>query len=324
MIRNDLCYAITAGRPMLIDPLKAQAFLDNANIILSNPDIAYHMSAWTDKYINKSEKKSRRSRAASPWGDDEDGPSGNELENFFHELLEPKVEDNIGYIDVKGVIGKGLTKVERMLGCTDLCDIACTLDDWEKRDDVKDVVFRFDSGGGSTTGLEEIAKKIRNYPKATTAYCEGDCGSAAYWLASQCDRFMVTPSSNIGAVGIYLTLKDLSEKYEKDGVKITVIKSGDYKAAGVEHMPLTALQFQRLQDEVVELHRRFIRDVMSVRAFVDEENLQGQSFYGDESVKIGMATSLVDEWKQAKAIIKANRAMAVSPVTSKLMARNGM
>lgn len=324
MIRNDLCYAISAGRPMLIDPLKAQAFLDNANIVLSNPDIAYHMSAWSDKYINKSEKKSRRSRAASPWGDDDDSPSKNELENFFHELLEPKVEDNIGYIDVVGVIGKGLTKVERMLGCTDLCDIACTLDAWEKRDDVKDVVFKFDSGGGSTTGLEEIAKKIRNYSKPTTAYCESDCGSAAYWLASQCDRLMVTPSSSIGAVGIYLTMKNLTEKHKKDGVEVVIIKSGDFKAAGVENTALTDLQFQRLQDEVVELHRRFIRDVKMVRAFVDESNLQGQSFYGDEAVRLGMATTLVDEWKQAKELIKANRTMANNAITSKLMARNGL
>ena len=210
-----------------------------------------------------------------------------------------------------------------MLGCTDLCDIAHTLDAWEKRDDVQDVVFKFDSGGGSTTGLEEIAKKIRNYSKSTTAYCEGDCGSAAYWLASQCDRFMVTPSSSIGACGIYLNLKDLTDKYEKEGVKITIIKSGEYKAAGVEHTALTDLQFQRLQDEVVELHRRFIRDVKSVRVFVDESNLQGQSFYGDESVKIGMATSLVDEWKQAKDMIKANRLIAQSMNTAKLLAQNG-
>lgn len=309
---------------MLIDPLKAQAFLDNANIVLSNPDIAYHMSAWTDKYVNKTEKKKKRSRAGSPWGDEEDSPSSSELENFFHELIEPKVEDNMGFIEIKGVIGKGLTKVERMLGCTDLCDIACTLDEWEKRDDVRDVVFKFDSGGGSTTGLEEIAKKIRNYPKATTAYCESDCGSAAYWLASQCDRFIVTPSSSIGAVGIYLTIKDLTKKYEEDGVKIVVIKSGDYKAAGVEHTALSDLQFQRLQDEVVELHKRFIRDVKLVRSFVDEVNLQGQSFYGDEAVRLGMATTLVDEWRQAKEMIKVNRATAQNAITSKLMARNGL
>lgn len=305
---------------MLIDPLKAQAFLDNANLILSNPDIAYHMSAWSDKY---EKKKSPRKRAkGSPWEDDE--TSANDMENFFSELIEPKIEDNVGCIEVNGVIGKGLTKVERMLGCSDLCDISHTLDAWEKRDDVQDVVFKFDSGGGSTTGLEEVAKKIRNYSKPTTAYCEGDCGSAAFWLASQCDRFIVTPSSSIGACGIYLVLKDLSAKYEEDGVKITVIKSGEYKAAGVENLPLTNLQFQRLQDEVIELHRRFIRDVKSVRSFVDEENLQGQSYYGDEAVRLGMATTLVDEWKQAKEMIKANRAIMQSAAQSKIAAKIGL
>ena len=319
MIRNDLCYAMASGKPMLIDPLKAQAFLENANLLLSNPDIAYYMSAFSDKYDNKKNGGRQRRRAASPWSDDE--MEAGELENLFSELIEPKVEDNMGIICVNGVIGKGLTKVERMLGCTDLCDISCSLDAWEKREDVKEVVFKFNSGGGTTTGLEEVARKIRNYDKPTVAYCESDCGSAAFWLASQCDRFYVTPSSSVGAVGIYLTMKDLTKKYEEDGVKIVVIKSGDYKAAGVEHTTLTDLQFQRLQDEVIELHRRFIRDVKSVRVFVEDENLQGQSFYGDEAVSLGLATSLVYEWKEAKELIKLNRNLPSSETLNRLLGR---
>ena len=304
MIRNDLCYALTAGRPMLIDPLKAKAFLDNANLILSNPDIAYHLSAWSDKYDNKEGRSRRRSRAGSPWETEADD---GEMENFFSSVTAPEVKDGMGVIPVEGVIGKGLTKIERMLGCTDLGEIAKIMDAWEKRDDINEIVFKFDSGGGSTSGLEEMSKKIRNYSKPTAGYCESDCGSAAFWLASQCNSLFVTPSSSIGAVGIYLTLKDLTEKHKEDGINVVIIKSGEYKAAGVENTALTSLQFQRLQDEVIELHRRFIRDVKSVRVFVDEADLQGQSFYGDEAVRRGLATNLVDEWKQAVEIIKYNR-----------------
>lgn len=237
MIRNDLCYAISAGRPMLIDPLKAKAFIDNANLLLSNPEIAYYLSAWTDKYDAKASKQKKKPRAGNPWveEDDKDTSAGMDVDSFFSSFKSPEVKDGMGCIPVEGVIGKGLTKIERMLGCADLKEIACTLDCWEKRDDVTEVIFKFDSGGGSTSGLEEMAKKIRMYPKTTIAYCEGDCGSAAFWLASQCSRFYVTSSSSIGACGIYLTLKNYEKKYQKEGIEIDIIKSGDYKAAGVEN-----------------------------------------------------------------------------------------
>ncbi len=321
MIRNDLCYAISAGRPMLIDPLKAKAFIDNANILLNNPEIAYYLSAWTDKYDSKSSKPKKKPRAGNPWveEDDKDTNAGMDVDSFFSSFKNPDVKDGIGCIPVEGVIGKGLTKIERMLGCADLKEIACTMDCWEKMDNVQEVVFKFDSGGGSTAGLEEMAKKIRNYPKTTIAYCEGDCGSAAFWLASQCSRFYVTSSSSIGACGIYLTLKNHEKKYQKEGIEIDIIKSGEYKAAGVENTGLSELQRQRLQDEVDELHRRFIRDVRSVRVFASEEDLQGQSFYGDEAVRKGLATNLVDGWKDVEESIKMNRQFKMDETVSRLL-----
>ena len=303
MIRDDLIYAMNAGRPMLIDPMKFKAFIENASLVLSNPDIAYHLSVWSDKY-NKKAKKSKDFRA-SPWGDAEQDDS--DVSSMFSCCPDNVIDDGMGIINIKGVVGKGLTKIECMLGCCDLDVVSKTVDAFEKNPQVQEIIFKFDSGGGSTQGLEEMAYKIRNIKKPTIAYCDTDCGSAAYWLASQCNRVIVTPSSSIGAVGIYVTVKDETEKQKEEGVKYVIIKSGEYKAANVENTGLTPLQKQRLQDEVVELHNRFIRDVMMVRILVDPANLQGQSFYGDEAVRNGMASSLVYSWEEAVKQIKQNR-----------------
>ena len=142
MIRNDLCYAISAGRPMLIDPLKAKAFIDNANLLLSNPEIAYYLSAWTDKYEPKGSKQRKKPRAGNPWveEDDKDTTAGMDVDSFFSSFKTPEVKDGVGCIPVEGVIGKGLTKIGRMLGCADLKEIACSLDCWEKRDDITEAV----------------------------------------------------------------------------------------------------------------------------------------------------------------------------------------
>lgn len=319
MILTELTYALKGGKPLAIKPERAEAFLDNANKILSNPDLAHYLSAWSDKYEpNKKKAGSRKERQKRAFWDDE----GDETKADCHDLLSqphsPYVEDGMGIIPVVGVIGKNISRMEKMLGVCDIAEIAETLDNWEDRADITEVVFDFDSGGGSTAGLEEMAKKIRLYSKPTISYVEGDCGSAAYWLASQCNRLIVTPSASIGSVGIYLTMMDESAKQEKEGKKVVVIKSGEYKAAGVDNTALSEVQKQRLQDEVDELHRRFIRDVSSVRLFVTQTDLQGQSFYGDDAVRRGLATAVVDEWKDFHKQVKEMRKVLTSDLMSKL------
>jgi protease-4 len=303
MILNDLNYQMQAGRPMLIDPLKFKAFMDNANMLLSNPDIAYHISAWSDKYDNTNELKNRKRRKRAGLWDEVADDEDNNMAAMFSPPTLPYVHNGMGIIPVVGVIGKNMSKMETMLGCCDIKTIAEALDFWKDRKDVQEVVFKYDSGGGSTAGLEELARKIRTYPKRTISYCEDDCGSAAFWLASQSAFFIGTPSASIGSVGIYLVVKDESAKHEAEGVKFVIIKSGDYKAAGVENTALNKLQAQRLQDEVVELHSRFKRDVKMVRLFVEDADMEGQSYYGNEALVRGFITNLVYEWSEAEQLI---------------------
>jgi ClpP class serine protease len=310
MIRSDLHYALKAGRPLLIDPIKAQAFLKNAELIVSNPEIAYHLSAFMNpKPKSEVGPKARRFKAA-PIQEDEDDIETMAASAGLAVASQPYVQDGTGVIPVRGVIGKCLSPLEAMLGCADIDRIAEKLDAWSKDDTVFEVVLRMDSGGGSTTGLEELAKKIRNYDKPTIAFTDSDCGSAAYWMASQCKRFVTTPSASVGACGVYITMTDERKKFEKEGREVVVIKSGKYKAAGVEGTSLTPDQINSLQDEVDELHQRFIRDVRSVRQFASLDDLQGQSFYGDKAAQRGLTTGVVDSFESLLEEIKSTRRQA--------------
>lgn len=309
MIRSDLHYALKAGRPLLIDPIKAQAFLKNAEMLVSNPDIAHHLSA----YMNpkpKAEVGPKAKRFAAPVGEDTEDLETMAAGAGLSVASQPYVQDGTGIIPVRGVIGKCLSPLEAMLGCADIDRIAEKLDAWAKDDTVFEVVLRMDSGGGSTTGLEELAKKIRNYDKPTIAFTDSDCGSAAYWMASQCKRFVCTPSASVGACGVYITMTDERKRFEKEGREVIVIKSGKYKAAGVEGTSLTPDQINALQDEVDELHGRFIRDVRSVRQFASLEDLQGQSFYGDKAASRGLTTGVVDSFESLLEDIKNTRRQA--------------
>jgi len=299
-------------RPKAIDPLRVQAFLFNAQQVLERPDLAHLLSKYAD--ANRDLKKAMRAftngKVAVYSADDDEDEDEDESPlkgRSFKPTSVPYVMDGIGVIPIDGVIGKGLSPLEQMLGCVDIDRVRQVLDAWKDRADVMEVLFKFDTGGGTTTGLQELAKQIRTYAKPTIAYTETNCGSAGYWLASQCTRFVCTPSSELGAVGIYLTICDESAKYEEDGKTVLVIKSGEYKGAGIAGTSLTEKQLANLQEEVIELHRRFIADVKAVRMFANEDDLQGQTFYGDIAVKKGLATANVDSFKELVEQIKSFR-----------------
>lgn len=298
MIRNDLATALKSGKPVLISPSAAAAFLKNAEVALSNPSIAYALTS-KEQYEPKHKAKARR---GVPRADDDEDEM---LASLLKQPQRPYItSDNVGIIPVHGVIGKGCSFMEKALGCADVDEISKQLDEWEDDPFVREIFFDFNSGGGTTTGLEELAKKIREYPKFTTAYSEEDCGSAAYWLASQCKRVLGTPSSSWGAVGIYVVIEDESEKYAKEGKTVIIIRNGEYKGMGVDGTSLTEKQMEWMQYEVDELRRRFVRDVRSVRVFVQDADLQGQSFYGDIAAQKGIITGVVWSKKEALDSIK--------------------
>ena len=226
MIRSDLHYALKAGRPLLIDPIKAQAFLKSADLLLSNPEIAYRLSAYTspNKYQSQEvgPKAKRFVKNAASISDSDDDLDPEASMAGISIPSNPYVKDGTGIIPVRGVIGKCLTALEQMLGCADIDKIGETLDAWAKDDTVFEVVLKVDSGGGSTTGLEELAKKIRTYEKPTIAFTDSDCGSAAFWMASQCKRFVCTPSASVGACGVYITMVDERKKFEKEGKEVVL------------------------------------------------------------------------------------------------------
>ena len=120
MILNELTYALNGGKPLAIEIRRAKAWVENANKILSNPDLAYYISAWSDKYEPNRKKAARKAQRASAFFDDDNvgDPMGGI--DLLSPSTAPYVEDGMGIIPMVGVIGKNISKMEKMMGCCDL------------------------------------------------------------------------------------------------------------------------------------------------------------------------------------------------------------
>lgn len=221
------------------------------------------------------------------------------LAQLFGQAPAPYIVDGIGIVPIVGVIGKGLSPLEKMMGAVDVNDVSAAIDAFSANPEVEKVALQISSPGGTVTGVEELANKVRNLEKPTLAYTDSEMASAAYWIGSAADRVVASPSSTVGSVGVYMAIPDYSEAAKMQGIKMVVIKSGKFKGAGIEGTSLDEGQMANLQEGVDTIHAEFKEAVNMKRKMVKAEAMEGQTFSGKQAAAQGLVTGLADSFNDA-------------------------
>lgn len=161
---------------------------------------------------------------------------------------------------------------------------------------VKAVILDIDSPGGEVTGCAELADAIRSMSaeKSIVAYATGAACSAAYWIASACDRIVVSASSSLGSIGCMATIMDYSAAYERSGIKeyrfissLSPMKNAD---------PGTEAGDQAIQSTVDALAEVFVSAVADFRRVSRADVLskfgKGGTFVGQAAVDARLADAV--------------------------------
>lgn len=157
------------------------------------------------------------------------------------------------------------------------------------------ILLDVDSPGGHINGVPELAAKIAaaRQVKPITAVANGLMASAAYWLGSQADEVVVTPSGEVGSIGVYMLHEDWSQNLAQEGVKIRAISAGKYKLEGAMWEPLNVEAEAFIQQRVDEVYGWFVKAVASGRRD-SQTNVkagygEGRVLGGVQSVKANLA-----------------------------------
>jgi len=129
------------------------------------------------------------------------------------------------------------------------------------------IILDVNSPGGLTDQVPETASLIRDVRehKPITAVANTQAGSAAYWLASQANEVVVTPSGEVGSIGAYMIHTDVSGALEQGGISVTITSAGKYKTEGNRFEPLTAEAMEARQRKVDDMYAMFVDDVAAGR-----------------------------------------------------------
>lgn len=161
--------------------------------------------------------------------------------------------------------------------------------------DVLGILLDVDSPGGQISGVPELAEEIRaaRGQKPIVAISNTLMASAAYWLASQADEIVVTPSSLTGSVGVVMGHEDHTAALEQEGRKVTLVHAGEHKVETYPQSPLTEDARAHLQSLVDDAYGLFVTAIAKGRG-VSAADVRGNFGGGrvlspKEAVRVGMA-----------------------------------
>ena len=150
-----------------------------------------------------------------------------------------------------------------------------------------------DSPGGSVLGLPETADVIHaaNRVKPVRAFVTGIAASAAYWLASQASTITLTPSGEVGSVGVLDVHADISKALENSGVKLTAVTAGEHKVERAPFTPLSDDAKSHMQSSVNAWYGDFlgaVRRGRGARVSASSNYGGGRMLHSREALSAGM------------------------------------
>lgn len=206
----------------------------------------------------------------------------------------------IGVIEVNGTIsgdnGGGV-----MGGYTaNSMDLMDTIRRAGEREDIKVVVLRIDSPGGSAVASQEIAlelDRLREKGKKVITSMGDTCASGGYWIACSSDYIMANGATLTGSIGVIMQLSNLEGLFEKLGIRDEVIKSGKHKDMGSATRDMTTEERQLLEDIVGDSYDQFLDQVLRGRqGKITQEDLlaiaDGRVISGRQAVELGLVDGI--------------------------------
>ena len=151
----------------------------------------------------------------------------------------------------------------------------------------------FDSPGGEVGGLFDLADLIQGSrgKKPVYASVAESAFSAAYAIASACDRIFLTRTAGVGSIGVFTMHVDISKMDEKEGVACTYIFAGAKKVDGNPHEPLSSDAKDTIQAEIDRTYDLFVNTVARNRKLTAKKvkSTEAGLYFGEEGVESGLA-----------------------------------
>lgn len=218
-----------------------------------------------DNIVTK-EKSEKKVAVYYAWGDIVDSPSDNLLMGGGHSI--------VGH-----VVANDLRKLR-------------------EDSDVKAVVLRVNSGGGSVFASEEIWREMEllKKEKSVVVSMGGMAASGGYYISCPANKIYAQPTTLTGSIGVFGMIPDASDLVtNKLGLKFDVVKTNELSDFGTKSRPFNEQECRLIQANVENTYDQFIKRVSDGRGLPADSVRQiaeGRVWTGEQALRLGLVDEL--------------------------------
>lgn len=178
------------------------------------------------------------------------------------------------------------------LVCKDLRSLA-------EDDNVKAVVLRVNSPGGSAYGSEQIWHEIMNLKahKPVIVSMGGYAASGGYYISCAADSIIAEPTTITGSIGIFGMIPNIQGLTNKIGIHVDGVSTNQHAGGVSLFRPLDAPNKAAMQQMIERGYALFVKRCAEGRQMSEQDirNIaEGRVWTGEMAVKNGLVDSLGD------------------------------
>lgn len=195
----------------------------------------------------------------------------------------------------------------------------------ENDPNVRAVILRINSPGGTVTGSDIMYREARAFAERTGKPIVASMGeittSGGYYLALATDRLIAEPTTVTGSVGVIMQTMNFSGGLAKLGITARAVKSGPNKDMANPFEPMDEDHYEILQGMIDDYYDRFRGLVVERRPGLSDAEVgaatDGRVFTGVQALDIGLIDQtggVRDAFDEAKSLAQLTTARLVAYV----------
>ncbi len=177
-------------------------------------------------------------------------------------------------------------------------EVVKDLQELREDDDIKAVVIRVNSPGGSAYASEQIWREVEllKAKKPVVVSMGGMAASGGYYISCAANRIFAEPTTITGSIGIFGMVPDVSKLMtEKIGFKFDGVKTNAMADMGTSSRPLNATEGAQLQKHIERGYDLFTKRVADGRGMPQDSVkliAEGRVWTGEQGLEIGLVDEL--------------------------------
>jgi protease IV len=232
-------------------------------------------------------------------GSDEDSKSFRQVSlKSYAEVAEAKLEERSSKNQVAVVYAEGeIVNGQGSSGQVGGDRLARQLRQLRQNDDVKAVVLRVNSPGGSAIASDVIQREVILTRKAKPVVVSmgSVAASGGYWIATYADRIFAEPNTITGSIGVFGILPNFQALSNNNGVTWDVVKTGRFADTQTLARPKNPQELALIQKSVDQIYDQFLNKVSESRKLDRSkvaELAQGRVWSGQRAKDLGLVDEL--------------------------------